>query len=122
MDVRFRHWVQLEAEGRWLNFNQSDGEEESNYLIGPRVPLWQIGKKTELYGKALVGLGRMTFPFGYGYGSFTALAFGGSVDYQATRRLSIRALDFEYQDWPVWLNNTTLSPYGVSVGVGYRVF
>jgi len=122
VDVHFTHWFQLEAEGRWLNWNQTYGEHESNYLIGPRVPIFGIGRKTEIYGKALVGYGRMTFPYGYGYGSFTALAFGGSMDYQATPRLTIRALDFEYQDWPVWLNNQSLQPYGVSVGVGYRIF
>ena len=122
VDVRFSHWVQLEAEGRWLRWNQYYGEEESNYLIGPRVPIWRFGSKTEIFGKALVGYGKMTFPYGYGYGSFTALAFGGSMDYHLTPKLTIRALDVEYQDWPVWLNNSSLQPYGVSVGVAYRVF
>ena len=122
VDVHFTHWFQLEAEGRWLNWNSYYGEKQSNYLIGPRVPIHQFGHKTELYGKALVGLGKMTFPYGYGYGSFTALAFGGTVDYRATRRLTFRALDFEYQDWPVWLNNKSLHPYGASVGIGYRIF
>lgn len=122
VDLHFSHWVQLEGEARWLRFNETYGEHEDTYLIGPRVPVWRFGSKTELYGKALIGLGKMTFPYGYGYGSFTALAFGGSLDYHATRKLTIRALDVEYQDWPVWLNNTSLQPYGVSVGVGYRVF
>jgi hypothetical protein len=122
VDVRFRHWIQLEAEGRWLNWHQTDGEKESNYLIGPRVPIMRIGKNTQIFGKALIGVGRMTFPYNYGYGSFTALAFGGTIDYQAGHRITIRALDVEYQDWPVWLNNSSLQPYGVSVGVGYRVF
>jgi len=122
VDVRFRHWIQLEAEGRWLNWNQTDGEKESNYLIGPRVPVVQIGRKTEVFGKVLIGEGKMTFPYGYGYGSFTALAFGGTVDYRATRRLTIRAIDFEYQDWPQWLNSTALLPYGISAGIGYRIF
>jgi hypothetical protein len=122
VDVHFSHWIQLEAEGRWLRWNQYYGEHEDNYLIGPRIPIRQIGSKSEIYGKALIGLGKMTFPYGYGYGSFTALAFGGGWDYQATRKLTIRAVDFEYQDWPVWLNNSSLQPYGVSVGVGYKVF
>lgn len=122
VDVRFRHWIQLEAEGRWLNWNQTDGEKESNYLIGPRIPIWQFGQKTEIYGKVLGGLGKMTFPYGYGYGSFTALSFGGTVDYHLTRKLTVRAIDFEYQDWPIWLNNSALLPYGVSVGIGYKIY
>lgn len=122
VDVHFRHWVQVEGEARWLYWNQYYGETETNYMIGPRVPVWRIGSKTDIFAKALVGYGRMTFPFKYGYGSFTALAFGGTVDYHLSRRLTLRALDVEYQDWPVWLNNRSLQPYGVSVGVGYRVF
>lgn len=122
VDFHFTHWIQLEGEARWLRWNQYSGEHEDNYLIGPRVPVWRVGRRAEIYGKALIGYGKMTFPYGYGYGSFTALAFGGSLDYQASRKLTIRALDVEYQDWPVWLNNSSLQPYGVSVGVAYRVF
>lgn len=122
VDVHFTHWIQLEGEARWLRWNSYYGEHEDNYLIGPRVQVWRFGSKTQVYGKALIGYGKMTFPFNYGYGSFTALAFGGTVDYHLTRKLTIRALDVEYQDWPVWLNNRSLQPYGVSVGAAYRVF
>jgi hypothetical protein len=122
VDAHFTHWIQLEGEARWLRWNEYYGEHQDTYLIGPRVPVWRLGRRAEIYGKALIGYGKMTFPYGYGYGSFTALAFGGSLDYQATRKLTIRALDVEYQDWPVWLNNTSLQPYGVSVGASYRVF
>jgi hypothetical protein len=47
------------------------------------------------------------------------------------RRWSIRAIDFEYQDWPKFIPqnpaianspSVSLQPYGLSVGVGYRVF
>jgi hypothetical protein len=120
-DIHFTHWFQLEAEGRWLRWNQYFGEHEDNYLIGPRVPVHQFGRGTQLYGKALIGYAKMTFPFSYGYGSFTDLAFGAAVDHRMGRKLSVKA-DFEYQYWPKWLNNTSLSPYGVSLGVGYRVF
>jgi len=121
VDVHFSHWVQVEAEGRWLRFNQFFGETQDNYLIGPRVPVWRVGRRGQLYGKALIGLGKMNFPFG-GYGTFTDLAFGGSLDFRATRKVTIRAVDFEFQDWPVWLPHQSLQPYGVSVGVAYRVF
>jgi hypothetical protein len=121
VDIHFNHWVQVEAEGRWLYWNQYYGQHESNYLIGPRVPIKRFGR-SQLYGKALIGEGKQTFAFGYGYGSFTALAFGGTLDYRLSRRLSLRAVDFEYQYWPQWLNNESLKPYGVSTGVAYRVF
>ena len=132
VDVHFTHWVQLEAETRWLRFNQYYGESQSNYLIGPRVPIKNFGK-FQTFGKALVGLAQMTFPADdyFSSGHFTALAFGGTVDYRLNRRWSIRALDFEYQYWPKFIPqdptvanspSTSLAPYGISVGVGYKVF
>jgi hypothetical protein len=132
VDVHFSHWFQVEAEGRWMRFNEYYGENQSNYLIGPRVPIKQFGR-FQTYGKVLIGLARMTFPAGdyYTTGRFTDLAFGGTVDYRLNRRWSIRALDFEYQDWPKFIPQnptaansptTSLQPYGISVGVGYRIF
>jgi len=121
IDVHFTHWFQVEAEGRWLRWNEYYGEHEDNYLIGPRVPIHRLGRRGEVYGKALIGMGRMTFPFG-GYGTFTALSFGGTLDYRISRRIKLRAADFEYQYWPVWLPNQSLHPYGVSAGIAYRVF
>jgi opacity protein-like surface antigen len=111
--------VQIEAEGRWQRFNQYAGIYEDNYLIGPRLPVRRFGSAT-VYGKALIGEGKMHFdPFDYG--SFTALAFGGGLDYQLTRKLSLRVLDAEYQYWPKW-GDAHLAPYGASAGIGYRIF
>ena len=42
VDLRVRHWIQFEAEGRWLRFNQFENIYEDNYLIGPKVP--KIGR------------------------------------------------------------------------------
>jgi len=126
VDVRFTRWAQFEAEGRWLRFNQFNptgtpgaGISQDNYLIGPRIPIHNFWKAT-VYGKALVGFANMNFDSGVS-GRFTDIAFGGGADIRLTRRISIRALDVEYQYWPTW-GNSTLSPYGASVGVGYRIF
>jgi hypothetical protein len=121
VDVRFTHWIQVEAEGRWLRFNEYNGENMDHYLIGPRVPIHQWGR-ADAYAKALFGVGKMTFPYNYGHGSFTALAYGGGVDYRMSPKLTIRAVDFELQQWPKWLPASALYPWGVSVGVGYKVF
>ncbi|MGA2808817.1 MAG: outer membrane beta-barrel protein [Terracidiphilus sp.] len=120
VDLRLSRWVQLEAEGRWLRFNQYSNIHEDNYLAGPRLPVYRFRKAT-VYGKVLGGFSKMTFDSYGDHGRFTALAFGGGMDVKVTRRLSIRALDVEYQYWPEW-GNSTLSPYGASVGVGYRIF
>lgn len=121
IDFHFTHWIQVEAEGRWMPWHGYYGETQSNYLIGPRVPVYHLGRRGQLYGKALIGLGKMDFAFG-GYGSFTALAFGGGLDYKLTRKLTWRPVDFEYQYWPVWIQNDSLHPYGFSTGMAYRVF
>lgn len=123
VDIHFTHWIQLEGEARWLHFNDYAGETQANYLIGPRVPVFRFRHRTEIYAKALIGEGTMTFPFSPGsWGHFTALAFGGSADIRMSHRLTLRAVDFEYQDWPVWLPKQSLQPYGISTGISYRVF
>ena len=119
-DFEFSHWVQVEAEGRWLRWNEYYGEHQDNYLIGLRAPIKQFGK-FNTYGKALIGYGKMTFPFNYGYGTFTDLAFGGTLEYRLSNKFTVRAADFEYQYWPVWINNQSLAPYGFSAGIGYRI-
>ncbi len=121
VDVHFTRWFQVEGEARWLRIEEYYGEHMDNYLIGPKVPVYRVGR-AQTYGKVMVGLGKMTFPYNYGYGSFTALAYGGGIDYKLSRKLTVRAVDFEFQQWPKWLNDTSLYPYGVSVGMAYRVF
>jgi hypothetical protein len=120
VDFHFTHWIQLEGEARWLRFHAAAGELQDNYLIGPKVPVVRFGR-AQVYGKAMIGLGRMTFPNKYGYGTFTALAFGGGMEYVLSRKITARG-DFEFQDWPNFLPGETMRPYGVSVGMAYRLF
>jgi hypothetical protein len=69
------------------------------------------------YGKFLVGWGRAG---GFLTPSTTlALAYGGGLDLRVTKHFTLRAFDFEYQQWRV---NPTLFPYEGSVGLSYRIF
>lgn len=121
VDMRFRRWFQVEAEGRWMRFNEYLDIDQSNYLIGPRIPFDRLRFwKATPYAKVLVGLGKMNFEYNDAYGRFTDIAYGGGLDIQLTRKLSFRPIDFEYQQWPDWLN-TSLHPYGFSAGFGYRI-
>lgn len=127
VDVKLTRWVQLEAEARWQRFARYSGVSlvasdfhQDNYLAGPRVPVFHFWKAS-VYGKALGGFSSMTFTNPDAHGRFTTFAFGGGMDLKLTKRLSFRAVDVEYQYWPTW-GNSTLKPYGVSMGVGYRVF
>jgi hypothetical protein len=122
VDLKITRWVQLEGEGRWLRFNQYENIYEDNYLVGPRVPIHTFSfMHATPYGKVLFGYGKMNFEYSYAYGRFADIAYGGGVDLKLTNRISLRAIDFEYQQWPNWVNGT-LKPYGGSVGVSYRVF
>jgi hypothetical protein len=128
VDVKLTRWVQIEAEARWLRFNPYLDIRQDNYLIGPRLPLEKLRFKRAIpYAKVLVGYGRMNFEYNSAYGRFTDIAYGGGVDVKLTKKITIRAIDVEYQQWLGWPNlsfisNSTLSPYGGSVGVSYKVF
>ncbi len=122
VDLRLSRWVQIEGEARWMRFNTYRKISEDNYLIGPRVPIHRFHRLGATpYAKVLIGLGKMNFENNDAYGRFTDLALGGGVDLMLTRRISLRAVDFEYQDWPNWVNGT-LKPYGVSAGIAYKIF
>jgi hypothetical protein len=127
VDVRFSRWAQIEAEGRWLRFDEYEDISEDNYLIGPRLPIHHFAfLRATPYVKVLAGYGRMraevltSSSFSSFYGRFTDIAYGGGVDFRLTRRISARG-DFEYQEWPRWFTGS-LYPYGASAGVSYRVF
>ena len=139
VDIKLSRWVQIEGEARWLRYNQFDGIYQDNYLIGPRIPIrnyhYHFLRATP-YAKALIGYAKMGlgyFPVGNDgsyvllNGRFTDIAFGGGVDLKLKKRFTIRAFDFEYQEYPKFLENSAgqnqhLFPYGASVGVGYRIF
>lgn len=113
VDARANRWIGIEAEGRWLHWNEYIGISEDTYSIGPKIPIRHIGKFTP-YGKFLIGLGGGSFLNGH----TTALTYGGGTDYNLGKRFFARG-DFEFQQWLVTPN---LFPYGASVGIGYKIF
>jgi hypothetical protein len=118
VDIRADRWLTIESEGRWNRFNEyvayTTPIGEDTYLIGPKVPIKTFGRATP-YGKFLVGFGSGTFINGHS----TVLAYGGGLDYHLSRRFTLRAFDFEYQQW---LLQPHLYPFGGSVGIAYKVF
>ena len=114
VDARLNRWVIGEFEGRWLRYNTYLGINENSYLVGPRVPIVTWHGLTP-YGKFLVGMGNGSFLTGNTF----VMSYGGGVDYRLGRRFTLRAFDFEYQQWRV---TPTLWPYGGSVGLSYKIF
>jgi hypothetical protein len=131
VDVKFTRWIQIEGEARFLRFNQYQNIHQDNYLIGPRIPIRRFGRFTP-YAKALIGITSMdmgpnptcytsTCTAGDPTGRFLAAVYGGGVDVKLSRRFTLRAVDAEYQQMPSWFSSS-VSPYGASVGLGYKIF
>ena len=49
------------------------------------------------------------------------MAPGGGVDFRLGERWTLRAPDFEYQVWNDFGSYGSLHPYGVNVGITYRI-
>jgi opacity protein-like surface antigen len=118
VDVHPQWRYGLEGEVRFLRLHTDENVTETTYLGGLHVYLRPQAFRP--YAKVLVGVGHINFPFNYGTGNYLAIAGGGGIDYVVSDRLTIRAIDFVYQEWPQFTYGT-LHPYGVSVGVSYRI-
>ncbi len=115
----------VEAEARFMRFNSFYGETEDNYLAGPRYAVRRFGR-FEPYGKFLVGVGKIQYPFTIGSGSYLALAPEGGVSYRLGKRWAIRG-EYEYQFWlgsPGFAGEPAhqLTPNGFHAGIAFRPF
>jgi hypothetical protein len=119
VDVDTRRRFGLEAEGRWLLYNNPTQIQDKTWLIGPRYHFTR--GKWQFYGKGLVGEGQFKFPYDYAQGNYLVIAPGGGVDYRWKRRISFRLADVEYQVWPQFTFGSMTS-VGVSAGVLYHIF
>jgi hypothetical protein len=65
-------------------------------------------------------------------GWFSSIALGGTVERKVSRHFLVRIADFEYQfngsdrvdnsTTPPTTTHVTVHPYGISAGVGYKIF
>jgi opacity protein-like surface antigen len=108
----------LEGEARYLRFHTAEDVTQTTYLGGLHVYIRP--HKFRPYVKFLAGMGRLDFPFHYARGTYFAMAPGAGVDYMISDRITIRAVDFEYQEWPQFTYGK-LHPYGVSAGISFRI-
>jgi len=114
----WRHYG-IEAEARFLEFNQPKEIHAETYLAGPRYRL-NLGR-FQVYAKGLVGFGQFHYPYGYATDKDFVAAPGGGVDFHLTPRVHIRLADAEYQYWPQF-HYGAMSSFGISAGIRVRVF
>ena len=109
----------IEAEGRWLEYHQTANVHAETYSIGGRYH-FDVGRFAP-YGKGLIGFGDFNFPYNYAYGRYTVVTAGGGLDFHWTRRVTVRAVDVEYQDWPNFTFGN-MNSLGVNAGLRVRIF
>jgi hypothetical protein len=119
VDADTRRRLGIEAEGQWVEFRQSADVHIETYSIGARYH-FNVGR-FQPYVKGLAGFGDFNFPYNLATGRFLVATAGGGIDYKLSRKIEIRAVDCEYQNWPKFTfgNMSTLS---VSIGLRMRVF
>jgi hypothetical protein len=120
VDATSRGPFGIEAEARWLNLNETAGVHDETYLVGPRFAFKEMGQ-FQPYAKVLLGVGQFTFPYNYAQGSYFVVAPGAGCDFRVNRRIYLRLVDFEYQDWPQFTYGA-LPSYGISSGIRIHLF
>ncbi len=113
-----RHYG-IEAEARFLEFNQPENIHAETYLAGPRARL-NLGR-FQVYGKGLVGIGVFHYPYSFGTDTDFVVGGGGGVDFHLSPRVHLRLADVEYQYWPEFQYGP-MSSFGISAGLRVRVF
>ena len=119
VDADTRRRVGFEAEGRWLEFNQTANVHAETYSVGPRYHM-NFGA-FQPYARGMIGLGEFNFPYNLAHGHYVVVTAGGGLDYHLTHRIFIRVADVEYQYWPQFTFGA-MSSIGVSSGIRVRVF
>ena len=116
--------VGLEANAHLITLHTPQDLGEETYEAGPRV-YWRK-HRFNLYGKGQIGIGRFVVQqsnafYNAGKANSTSWMYslGGGLDIDFRRHITIRAFDFEYQEWPSFGRNG-LTPAIGTVGVAYR--
>jgi opacity protein-like surface antigen len=111
----------LEAEYHYISLGTPTDIGENSFLVGPRFVYPH--KRLKVYAKGLLGIGDLVIQnpndnVGHPGGNQFAYALGAGVDYQITRHIVVRPIDFEYQHWSY---QHGLTPMVYTFGVAYRL-
>lgn len=120
VDADTHRRIGIELEGRWLEFHQTANVHLETYSAGLRYH-FDVGRRFQPYVKGLVGFGDFNFPYNLATGSYLVVTAGSGLDYHFSRRFTLRAADFEYQEWPQFTFGTMNNP-SVSAGLRVRIF
>jgi hypothetical protein len=121
-DATYHRRFGLEVEAHLDSILTTKDIGENTYMIGPKISLIREGR-ANLYVKALGGIGA----FEYQKGSYAnphtdtygAFAIGGGIEFNASRHITVRAIDIEQQSWPGFAPHG-LKPFVTTLGIAYR--
>jgi hypothetical protein len=113
--------VGVEADFHYVSLITPTDIGQNTILAGPRIILPY--HRFKVYGKVMGGYGDLVIQelqdnIGHPGGWYFVYAGGGGIEYQATSRITIRAIDIEAQKWPNYGNG--LSPIVYTVGAAYH--
>ncbi len=115
----FTRHIGIEGSIHYTSMSTPDYVGENSYLIGPRYVFHH--NRLYPYAKVLVGFGRFTYTFVNASNAtytYKIYAPGGGLDIRASRHVNVRAIDFEYQQWPGFPANG-LTPLVGTIGAAY---
>jgi len=118
-DIDFKHHWGIEGDIHRVSLVTPTNIGVDSYLLGPRYAYRY--NRFHPYAKVLFGLGRFKYKFDNApeaVYTYKIYAFGGGLDLKATKRINIRAIDFEYQKWPGYPPHG-LTPFVYSFGAAY---
>lgn len=119
VDADVKRGFGIEAEGRWLEWNQVNNVHVETYSAGLRYHI--NFHRFQPYAKGLIGFSDFNFPFNYAHGRYLTVTAGGGVEYRLTRRFRLRVADVEWQDWPQFTYGS-MNSVGVSSGIRVGIF
>ena len=121
-DAIYHRRLGMEAEMHYNSILTPRDIGENTYMIGPKISVIREDRMN-LYVKVLGGVGAFEYqkgnyanPHTDTYGSF---AIGGGIEFNASRHITVRAVDIEQQSWPGFTPNG-LKPFVTTLGIAYR--
>jgi len=115
------HGLGVEVNGRDLNFNRSGSDPRLRMDVAEGGPMytWRRDRPFRPYVKFLVGLGSIDFTLpNYFHDTRTVYSTAGGIDYRFSSHLVVR-VDYEYQFWTHFINDHTMNPEGLTIGINY---
>jgi opacity protein-like surface antigen len=115
------HGLGVEVNARDLNFNRSGSDPRLRMDVAEGGPIytWRRDRPFRPYVKFLAGLGSIDFTLpNYFHDTRTVYSPAGGIDYRFSGHFVVR-VDYEYQFWTHFINDHTMNPQGLTIGINY---